>query len=59
MFTSGDFKAPLFLSASLLLFQTLVAEGFRVRDLFHHQGLHAIPERQAEARVSPAQASAR
>jgi hypothetical protein len=45
--------------ASLPELQRLLAEGFRVRDLFYHHGLYVILERQAGARVPPVQTSAR
>ena len=45
--------------ASVSELQRLVAEGFRVRDLFYHHGLYAIVERRAGAPAPPAQTSER
>ena len=55
---SGD-AARARADASVSELRRLLAEGFRVRDLFYESGLHVILERQAGARVSPVQTSAR
>jgi hypothetical protein len=45
--------------ASVSELRRLLAEGFRVRDLFYDDGLRVILERQATSRVPPVQTSAR